>query len=99
MTCPETRRIEIHLGTRCNNRCVFCMSADRRDKHEPWATLERIKAELRHFREKGAPRWGSSAAAHRAPNILRAWLTPRSSVMLIAMCTNGTRLRTRLARS
>ena len=49
----EPRRVEIHLGTLCNNLCPFCMSGYSRDKKDPWASFERVRAELRHFREKG----------------------------------------------
>ena len=40
MNPEEPRRVEIHLGTLCNNRCAFCMSSMNRDDHEPWAALE-----------------------------------------------------------
>jgi MoaA/NifB/PqqE/SkfB family radical SAM enzyme len=70
------------------------MSADRRDKHEPWATLERIKAELRHFRKKGCAMvgfLGGEPTAH--PRILEAVAHARKlGYEKIALCTNGTRL-------
>ena len=49
----EPRRIEVHLGTRCNNLCVFCISSVNRDRKEDWARPERVRAELRYFYEKG----------------------------------------------
>ncbi|MFA6316115.1 MAG: radical SAM protein [Elusimicrobiota bacterium] len=93
---PRTppKRIEIHLGARCNNRCVFCMSADRRDKHEPWAGLERITAELEHFRRAGCTMvgfLGGEPTVH--PHILEAVAHAKKlGYERIALCTNGTRL-------
>ena len=43
MSRDQGRRVEIHLGTLCNNRCVFCMSGMERDHKEPWAELSRVK--------------------------------------------------------
>lgn len=88
------RRIEIHLGSRCNNRCTFCMSSDRRDRREPWATLERIKAELERFRGRGCTMvgfLGGEPTVH--PHILESVAYAKSlGYERIALCTNGTRL-------
>ncbi|MBI4676595.1 MAG: radical SAM protein [Elusimicrobia bacterium] len=87
-------RIEIHLGTRCNNRCIFCMSSDRRDMREPWATLERIKAELDHFFKKGCRMvgfLGGEPTVH--PDIIESIAYAKSlGFERIAICTDGTRL-------
>lgn len=51
MNAPaRTRRVEIHLGTLCNNRCVFCMSSMDRDHKEPWAPIQRVKAPFAKIR-------------------------------------------------
>ncbi|MBI5622566.1 MAG: radical SAM protein [Elusimicrobia bacterium] len=94
---PPAKRIEIHMGARCNNRCVFCMSADRRDRHEPWATLGRIRAELELFRKRGCVSvgfLGGEPTVH--PHILESVAHAKKlGYERIAICTNGTRLADR----
>lgn len=90
----EPRRIEIHLGTLCNNRCVFCMSTERRDRREPWAALERVKEELRHFHEKGCRAVGFLGGEPTVyPHILECVAYARElGYGRIALCTNAVRL-------
>ena len=89
----EERRIEIHLGTLCNNRCVFCMSADKRDKREPWAQLERVREELRHFRAKGCGSVGFLGGEPTVyPHIVECVAYARElGFSRISICTNGVR--------
>lgn len=91
---PEPRRVEIHLGTLCNNRCAFCMSSMNRDGHEPWAELERVKEELRHFRAAGCRSAGFLGGEPTVyPHIVESIAYAKSlGYDRIALCTNGTRL-------
>jgi len=91
---PEPRRIEIHLGTRCNGRCVFCMSSVNRDQKEPWAEPERVKAELRHFYGQGCRAAGFLGGEPTAyPDLLDCVAYARDlGFARILLCTNGLRL-------
>lgn len=91
---PEPRRVEIHLGTLCNNLCAFCMSSMNRDGHEPWADLERVKEELRHFRAEGCRSAGFLGGEPTVyPHIVEAIAYAKSlGYDRVALCTNGTRL-------
>lgn len=88
------RRVEVHLGTLCNNRCVFCMSGVNRDSKEPWADFERVKEELRHFRARGCRAAGFLGGEPSVyPRILDAIACARDlGYENVALCTNGTRL-------
>lgn len=88
------RRVEVHLGSLCNNRCVFCMSGVSRDLKTPWARLERVKDELRHFRELACDHAGFLGGEPTVyPWILEAVAYARDlGYRSIALCTNGTRL-------
>ena len=88
------RRIEIHLGTRCNNACVFCMSSINRDQKEDWARPERVREELRHFYEKGCRAAGFLGGEPSVyPHIVESIAYARGlGYERIALCTNGTRL-------
>ncbi len=90
----EPRRVEIHLGTLCNNLCPFCMSGYSRDKKDPWASFERVRAELRHFREKGCRAVGFLGGEPTVyPRIVEAVACAKSlGYDVISVCTNGTRL-------
>ncbi|MCR4296564.1 MAG: radical SAM protein [Elusimicrobia bacterium] len=94
---PEPRRVEIHLGTLCNNRCAFCMSSMNRDDHEPWAALERVKEELRHFRAEGCRSAGFLGGEPTVyPHIIESISYAKSlGYDRISLCTNGTRLSDR----
>ncbi len=88
------RRVEIHLGTLCNNRCVFCMSSMNRDQKEPWASAERVQEELRHFHKAGCRAAGFLGGEPTAyPRIIESIAYAKSlGYERIALCTNGTRL-------
>jgi len=90
----ELRRIEVHLGTRCNNLCVFCMSGVNRDQKESWASLERVREELRHFYEKGCRAAGFLGGEPTVyPHIIESVAYARRlGYKRIALCTNATRL-------
>ena len=90
----EPRRVEIHLGTLCNNRCVFCMSSINRDQKEPWASRERVREELRHFYDKGCRAAGFLGGEPTAyPHIVESIAFAKSlGYGKISLCTNGTRL-------
>jgi MoaA/NifB/PqqE/SkfB family radical SAM enzyme len=92
MTDP--RRVEIHLGTLCNNLCAFCMSSMNRDHHEPWAEAERVKEELRHFRERGCRSAGFLGGEPTVyPHIVESLAYAKSlGYDRLSVCTNGTRL-------
>ncbi|MEK7383567.1 MAG: radical SAM protein [Elusimicrobiota bacterium] len=94
MSSPEPRRVEVHLGTLCNNRCVFCMSSMNRDQKEPWAHAERVREELRHFYEKGCRAAGFLGGEPTAyPHIVESVAYAKSlGYTRISLCTNGTRL-------
>lgn len=88
------RRIEVHLGTLCNNRCAFCMSGVNRDNKEPWADAERVREELRHFRAKGCRAAGFLGGEPSVyPHILDSIAYAKGiGYENISLCTNGTRL-------
>ena len=90
----EPRRIEVHLGTRCNSRCVFCMSSVNRDLKEPWASLDRVKEELRHFYDEGCRAAGFLGGEPTAyPHIVDCVSYAKSlGYGQIVICTNGLRL-------
>lgn len=88
------RRVEVHLGTLCNNRCAFCMSGVNRDNKEPWADAERVREELRHFRAKGCRAAGFLGGEPSVyPHILDSVAYAKEiGYENISLCTNGTRL-------
>ncbi|MFI5360710.1 MAG: radical SAM protein [Elusimicrobiota bacterium] len=90
----EMRRIEVHLGTRCNNLCVFCMSSMNRDEKEDWARPEKVRAELRHFYGQGCRAAGFLGGEPTVyPHIVESIAYAREiGYERISICTNGTRL-------
>lgn len=90
----QARRVEIHLGTLCNNLCPFCMSGWGRDQKEPWASRERVREELRHFRAQGCSAVGFLGGEPTVyPHILDSIAYAKSlGYETISVCTNGTRL-------
>jgi MoaA/NifB/PqqE/SkfB family radical SAM enzyme len=84
----------VHLGTRCNSRCIFCMSSVNRDAKEPWASLGRVKEELRHFYAKGCRAAGFLGGEPTAyPHIVDCVAYAKSlGYVKIVICTNGMRL-------
>lgn len=90
----SVRRVEIHLGTLCNNLCPFCMSGFSRDTKDPWASFERVREELRHFHERGCRGVGFLGGEPTVyPRIVEAVAYAKSlGYSMISVCTNGTRL-------
>lgn len=88
------RRIEVHLGTRCNSRCVFCMSSVNRDAKEPWAGPARVKEELRHFYAEGCRAAGFLGGEPTVyPHIVDCVAYAKSlGYAEIIICTNAVRL-------
>ena len=89
----EPRRVEIHLGTRCNSRCAFCMSSVPRDQREPWAVPERVRAELRHYYKRGCRAAGFLGGEPTAYPGLPACIAyaRKLGYARISICTNGLR--------
>lgn len=94
MSVAEPRRVEVHLGALCNNRCVFCVSSEARDEHSPWALLERVQEELRHFHAQGCRAAGFLGGEPTVyPHIVESVAYARElGYERISLCTNGTRL-------
>jgi MoaA/NifB/PqqE/SkfB family radical SAM enzyme len=94
LTAQDLKRVEVHLGTRCNNRCAFCMSADRRDQHEAWSPVQKVRGEIRRYFARGCRALGFLGGEPTVyPHILDCLRTARDlGYTRIALCTNGTRL-------
>ncbi len=86
--------VEINPGRLCNNKCVFCMSGEDRDDHEPWADPKRMFAEIEARFKEGARSLGFLGGEPSAyPHILDCMRLARDlGYRRIALCTNGTRL-------
>lgn len=93
-TATEGRRVEINLGHRCNNKCVFCMSDVYRDAKSPWADLDKVKSELREFYGRGCRSLGFLGGEPTVyPRLLECMAYAKElGYTRIALCTNGTRL-------
>lgn len=87
------RRVEIHLGALCNNKCVFCVSAQARDDKDPWARFEFVKSELEHFRAQGCDAVGFLGGEPTVyPKIVECVAYARRlGYERIALCSNGMR--------
>jgi cyclic pyranopterin phosphate synthase len=89
----ESRRVDIHIGARCNNRCVFCVSTRERDRREPWAEIADVRRELAHFFRHGCRAVsfvGGEPSVY--PGILACISYAKSlGYSKIAICTNGNR--------
>jgi cyclic pyranopterin phosphate synthase len=89
----DLRRVEIHIGPLCNNKCVFCVSSQARDDRDPWARAETVKRELEHFRAQGC---GAVGFLGGEPTVY-PWIeecvahAKKIGYERIALCTNGTR--------
>lgn len=88
------RHVEINLGKRCNNRCVFCMSDADRDARSPWAEQTRVRAEIASAARKGFRSLGFLGGEPSVfPRILEVVRHARQrGFCRIAFCSNGTRL-------
>ncbi|HXS99705.1 MAG TPA: radical SAM protein, partial [Elusimicrobiota bacterium] len=86
--------VEINPGRLCNNKCVFCMSGEERDDHEPWADPARMKAEISARYAEGARSLGFLGGEPTMyPHILDCMAHARDlGYQRIALCTNGMRL-------
>jgi MoaA/NifB/PqqE/SkfB family radical SAM enzyme len=90
----KLKNLEINPGRLCNNKCVFCMSGEERDVHEPWANPERMKDEIRRHYEDGTRSLGFLGGEPSAyPFLLDCMRYARGlGYQRIALCTNGVRL-------
>lgn len=86
--------VEINPGRLCNNKCIFCMSGEDRDDHEPWADPKRMFSEIESRFKEGARSLGFLGGEPSAyPHILDCMrLAKDLGYRRIALCTNGTRL-------
>lgn len=86
--------LELNVGMACNNRCLFCMSAGVRPSERRWLPLEKAKAELRLFYERGCRSLGFLGGEPTAyPHLVEAVRFARElGYRRMALCTNGTRL-------
>ncbi|MHB2026970.1 MAG: radical SAM protein [Elusimicrobiota bacterium] len=88
------KNVEINPGRLCNNKCIFCMSGEDRDLHEPWAELDRMKTEIEMRFKEGARSLGFLGGEPTAyPHIVSCIRFARDlGYIRIALCTNGVRL-------
>jgi MoaA/NifB/PqqE/SkfB family radical SAM enzyme len=89
----DLRRVEIHLGHLCNNKCVFCVSSQGRDDKDPWARPEAVKRELEHFREKGCRALGFLGGEPTVYPWIEECVAYGKGLGYerISLCSNGTR--------
>lgn len=90
---PRGERIEIHLGALCNNKCVFCVSAQAREERAPWAPFDVVVRRLEEFRRAGGRAVGFLGGEPTVyPKIVEAVAAARAlGYTRIALCTNGMR--------
>lgn len=90
----KLKNVEINPGRLCNNKCIFCMSGEERDDHDPWADPARMKDEIRMRYAEGARSLGFLGGEPSAyPHILECMAYARDlGYQRIALCTNGVRL-------
>jgi MoaA/NifB/PqqE/SkfB family radical SAM enzyme len=90
----EVQTLELNLGKRCNCRCLFCISAEERDRRGRWAPLARMVRELRGHRCRGFTALsllGGEPTVY--PHILDCLRTAQNlGYTRISLCTNGARL-------
>ena len=93
----KLKNVEINPGRLCNNKCIFCMSGEERDDHEPWADPKRMQAEIKMRYDEGARSLGFLGGEPSAyPHILECMEYARNiGYQRIALCTNATRLANR----
>ena len=86
--------VEINPGRLCNNKCIFCMSGEERDDHEPWADPKRMKAEIEARFNEGARSLGFLGGEPTAyPHIIDCMRFAKDlGYRRIVLCTNGVRL-------
>jgi MoaA/NifB/PqqE/SkfB family radical SAM enzyme len=88
------KNVEINPGRLCNNKCIFCMSGEERDDHNPWASLSRVKDELEYHYQRGARSVGFLGGEPTAyPYIIDSISYARQiGYQRITLCTNAMRL-------
>jgi len=88
------RNLELNLGRRCNNRCVFCLDATAPRESRDWLPVERAREELERARGEGAVSvglLGGEPTAH--PRILDIVVAARElGFQRIALATNALKL-------
>jgi MoaA/NifB/PqqE/SkfB family radical SAM enzyme len=93
---PQERikNVEINPGRLCNNKCIFCMSGEDRDDHNPWASIKRVFGELDHHYKNGARSVGFLGGEPTAyPHIIEAIAHAKKlGYQRISLCTNAMRL-------
>lgn len=86
--------LELNLGKRCNNRCVFCLDGNAPRESREWVPLERARGELQHAREQGADSvglLGGEPTAHPQIREIVA-LAKELGFARIALATNALKL-------
>lgn len=91
---PKLKNVEINPGRLCNNKCIFCMSGEERDDHEPWADPARMKAEIEMRYKEGAQSLGFLGGEPSTyPHIVECMRFAKElGYIRIALCTNAVRL-------
>lgn len=88
------RNLELNLGRRCNNRCIFCLDATAPRESRDWLPLARARGELERARKEGAVSvglLGGEPTAH--PQILDIVGAARElGFERIALASNGLKL-------
>ncbi len=91
---PRVKNVEINPGRLCNNKCIFCMSGEDRDDHNPWASFDRVLRELEYHYSSGARSVGFLGGEPTAyPHIIESIAYAKKiGYQRVALCTNGMRL-------
>ncbi len=94
VSSARVKNVEINPGRLCNNKCVFCMSGEDRDDHNPWASFDRVARELEYHYLQGARSVGFLGGEPTAyPYIIDSISHAKKlGYQRIALCTNGMRL-------
>ena len=91
---PESERLDIKVGTVCNNNCVFCKEADRagRQKSNSAMTRDLIAAILEQNRGAREVCFSSGEPTTRPDLVELVALAKRLGYPVISLQTNGRRL-------
>ncbi len=86
--------LELNLGKRCNNRCIFCLDGAAPREAREWVPVERARGELQRARADGADSvglLGGEPTAH--PQILEIVALARQlGFTRVALATNALKL-------